>query len=226
MTRLISIAVVAVMLVAACSVPTDETVTVLDPAILPEQLRPDFIPTTTTSPPQTELYTIFLLTQRPDIEQRAVAPVQRELEQGSSLSDVLQNLFVEPTEVDEGLVSELAAGVFRLTDATSEGATAVIDILVIDPVTDEPADDQLIVRDVQRDIAAQLVWTATEYADEIRGVQILVDGQPTSWPTSGEDTDPGDTMTTNDYEIYDLEFVFPEPTTTTTAPPTTTEPGG
>ena len=215
---------------AACSVPTDESAQVIEPETLPEALRPaaSSTTTTTTPPPEAELETVFLLGPRPDSDQRSTVGVERALEPGATPEDILRTLFGRGGEVPVVTEEEDALGYINTLDDftlhsvdVDDDAVAVVDISLVDTVTGE-ASEETIGRDLLVDVAAQIVWTATEI-DGIDRVLISRDGVGLSLPTRDASGDGGDAgadepVGREDYERYDVGFEFPP--TTTTAPTT------
>ena len=227
--RRIVLALVLLVGVASCSVPTDESAQLIDPETLPEALRPAVSSTTTTTPPpEAEFATVFLLGPRPDSDQRSTVGVERALESGATPEDILGALFGRGGEVPVVTEEEDALGYINTLDDftlhsvdVDDDAVAVIDISLVDAVTGE-ASEETIGRELLVDVAAQIVWTATEI-DGIDRVLISRDGVSLSLPTSEASGDGGDAaadepVDREDYDRYRVDFDFP---TTTTAAPTT-----
>ena len=222
-SRRLRVLVVLMSVVAACSVPTDETAQEIDPEQLPESLRPDFTTTTTTTVPApvTEPATVFLLEVLPDTERRVVVGVSRDVQRGASVQAVLSTLFGGEmrTEAEQEAGYSNALFELALDSAIVEGDVAIVDIVPLTPEgepSDEPFTGDLI------GAAAQLVFTASEF-DDIIGIQIHINGEEVSVPTNDGDADPGATLRTSDYEQFDPDFV-PATTTTTTATTTSAPP--
>jgi len=208
---------VTVLAAAACSVPTDEAAQEIDPEQLPVSLRPDFTTTTTTTipAPVTEPAIVYLLEIPPETERRLVVAVSRDVQRGSSIQAVLSTLFSGEVRTEAEQEAGYSNALFELAldSATIDDDVAVIDIIPLTPEgepSDEPFTGDLI------GAAAQLVFTASEY-ENVTGIRILINGEEVSVPTNDGDAEPGATLTTNDYEQFDPDFVPPS-TTTTSAP--------
>lgn len=220
-SALVAALVIVGSVTAGCSVPTDETATAIDPDSLPEQLRQ-----TTTTPPTTPAATatteemIFFLEERTEDERTVVSGANRDIEDGAELFDVLEQLFVGPTEgeFEDGSVSALSE--FELLGVTKEErddgtSIAVVNIGVIDPLTGE---EQTIPSSVLRDSAAQLTWTTSGLTMfSISGVRILVEGQAVVVPIDGGDTPVGAVVNVDQYQNYDPDASATPRASTTTA---------
>ncbi len=228
MKRLLRCVALGSLLLGSCSLPTDETAQPIAPEQLPDSLRSDLTTTTTTiEPPLAVPVGIFLI----DLagEREIVIEVIREVETTASLFDRLALLFGDEVRSNEDV--ELGytnpVGEFTLTSAErNENDIAIIDIVALD----EDGNPITVGRDVLRNVAAQLVYTATGF-NAIRGVRILIDGERVVLPTTDEQGDTEEVVTRADYDRYDPLLVVttttvPESTTTTDPDaPTTTQAG-
>ncbi|MCY4069016.1 MAG: ATP-binding protein [Acidimicrobiaceae bacterium] len=204
-TRLLALAVLLAVVVSGCGIPIDENAQVIDSEELPESLRPGFTASTTTTvaaAPQTETRSVFLLTNPQDIERTVVVEVQRQVERGAPLADLLATLFGEPAsaeESDAGYFNTLE--LFEILSATVSNGIATVDMVLLSPEGEQqpPSTDEL------RFAAAQLVFTASEVV-YIDGVRILLDGAEVSVPTSDADAEPGSVLRTGAYEQFLLSF--------------------
>ncbi len=219
-----SVGVWVVLLLAAaatagCGLPTDETAQAIDPEELPESLRPGFTASTTTTVPApllTERRTVYLLTNPQDIERTIVVEVERQVNRGATLEEVLATLFGEAAsseESDAGYFNTLE--LFEILSATVVDGVATVDIVHLSP----EGEDQPPSADELEFAAAQMVFTASA-TEGVDGIRILLDGQEVSVPTSDADAEPGSVLRTSAYEQFQPDFA---PATTTTAP---TEDGG
>lgn len=209
-----AVLVLAVAATAGCGLPTDESAQAIDPEELPESLRPGFTASTTTTIPApllTESRAVYLLTNPQDIERTIVVEVERQVNRGATLEDVLATLFGEatsPEESDAGYFNTLE--LFEILSATVANGVATIDIVHLSPEGEDlpPSADEL------EFAAAQLVFTASA-TEGVDGVRILLDGQEVSVPTSDADAEPGSVLLTSAYEQFQPDFA---PATTTSAP--------
>lgn len=226
--RRLAAGLVFVFIVAACSVPTDQTAQVIAQEELPESLRR--VTTTTTAAPlptATIEVTYYLLFQPEDQSQRKVTPIVREIPDTRRLTSLLAPMFAEDFATGGDateLINQLTRYEFVEVRRPEDSPTATI-VLRVDP-ENLPGDDGLA------DAAAQLVWTLTTFAG-VDSILIEINDDLQGLPTDGGRTDrPVDR---DDYRLYDPEFT-PEPvditttsttTTTTEAPaaPTTAPPG-
>ncbi|MDE0160868.1 MAG: GerMN domain-containing protein [Acidimicrobiaceae bacterium] len=206
--------VLAVAAAAACGLPTDETAQAIDPEELPESLRPGFTASTTTTVPApllTEPRIVYLLTNPQDIERTIVVEVERQVNRGATLEDVLATLFGEatsPEESDAGYFNTLE--LFEILSARVVDGVATVDIVHLSP----EGEDQPPSADELEFAAAQMVFTASA-TEGVDGVRILLDGQEVSVPTSDADAEPGSVLRTSAYEQFQPDFA---PATTTSAP--------
>jgi len=206
--------VLAVAAAAGCGLPTDETAQAIDPEELPESLRPGFTASTTTTVPApllTEPRIVYLLTNPQDIERTIVVEVERQVNRGATLEDVLATLFGEatsPEESDAGYFNTLE--LFEILSARVVDGVATVDIVHLSP----EGEDQPPSADELEFAAAQMVFTASA-TEGVDGVRILLDGQEVSVPTSDADAEPGSVLRTSAYEQFQPDFA---PATTTSAP--------
>ncbi len=199
-TSMAILAVLVAMTISGCGIPIDENPQVIDSAELPESLRPGFTASTTTivAAPQTETRSVYLLTNPQDIERTVVVEVQRQVESGAPLVELLATLFGEPASAEES-----AAGyfnpleLFEVLSAIVVNGIATVDMVLLSP----EGEQQLPSTDELRFAAAQLVFTASGvgYVD---GVRILLDGEEVSVPTSDADAEPGSVLGTGAYEQF------------------------
>ncbi len=205
MRAALRLAAAAVLLVGlGCTVPSEQTASVIDPTELPDQLRTDIPPSTTAAPVESPsavpitLYVIAPLTER-----HVVAPIQREIDPRADLFMRLSLMFVSDLFVENDAEAEYqnALASLELTRAeANEGGIAVIDIVQRDVDGEVVALDN----DALRDAAAQLVYTATSF-EEIDRVRLLYDGERRILPTQGTEGDTDRLLTTADYPLYDPE---------------------
>lgn len=156
----------------ACTVPTNE-----DPVELSGTVPPGLFSTTTTSTtsPQavTEEAVVYFLATREGTT--TLTPVERRLDVGAGVQDVLADLFAQPPRENEPAEA-------RLSSAIPESATLL-------SATPAEADAERLIVDVRglfgsiqgdllRDALAQIVWTATEPGTGIDAVEFLRDGEP------------------------------------------------
>ena len=221
----------ALLVFTGCGVPTDESAQPIAPDELPESLRPDFTTTSTTSTiaaPGTEQATVYMLLSPPDTERRLVVAVQREVPNTATLQNVLTTVFevrASDEEQADGYVNSLFE--LRLIGARVENEIATIDMVPLDPVTNEPSEEAFTGDLIGA--AAQLVFSATEHPG-VTGVRILIDGEPVPIPTNDADAEGGAVLDRDDYEQFNPNTPVVIPTTTTTTVPglssTTTEATG
>ena len=205
--------VLAAAAASGCGLPTDDTAEAIDPDELPESLRPGFTASTTTTVPAplTEARTVFLLTNPQDIERTIVVEVERQVDRNATLGDVLATLFGEATaaeESDAGYFNTLE--LFEILSASVIDGVAIVNIVHLSPEGEDQPPSAVELRFA----AAQIVFTASA-AEGIDGVQILLDGQEVSVPTSDADAEPGSVLRTSAYEQFQPDFA---PTTTTRSP--------
>ena len=124
----------ALVLMASCSIPTDDEAQAISVEELPESLRPGFVPTSTLAPaPQTEPRTVFLLTNPQNIERTVVVAVEREVRRGGDIGEVLRTLFGTATTEDEQLQGYFnTLELFELTSAGTVGDVVTVDIARIE----------------------------------------------------------------------------------------------
>ncbi|MCY4457172.1 MAG: GerMN domain-containing protein [Acidimicrobiaceae bacterium] len=191
------------LLSVACSVPTGGSATEIPVGDLPENLRPGYTTTTTTSPVlPTEPATFYLIDQ----VESTVVPVVREIRPFSTSAGRLRPLFDEfrtEEERNNGLVNQLLE--FDLLSATRDR-----DLLTINITQDDPEAD---VSPILLEAVAQLVWTATEPGSNVSRVRVLIDSQRQALPTSAETTDEDQTVDRSNYASFS-----PLTDTTTEAP--------
>jgi len=194
------LAVLVATTISGCGIPIDENPQVIDSAELPESLRPGFTASTTTTAaaPQTETRSVYLLTNPQDIERTVVVEVQRQVESGAPLAELLETLFGEPASAEESATGYFnTLELFEVLSATVINGIATVDMVLLSPDGEQqpPSTDEL------RFAAAQLVFTASEvgYVD---GVRILLDGEEVSVPTSDADAEPGSVLGTGAYEQF------------------------
>jgi hypothetical protein len=228
--RRLAAGLIFLLIVTACSVPTDQTAEVIAQEELPESLRR--VTTTTTAAPlptATIEVTYYLLFQPEDQSQRKVTPIVREIPDTRLLTSLLAPMFADDfaTGGDAAeLINQLTRYEFVEVRRPDGSPTATI-VLRVDP-ENLPGDDGLA------DAAAQLVWTLTTFVG-VDSILIEINDDLQGLPTDGGRTDRP--VNRDDYRLYDPEFT-PEPveittttstsTTTTEAPPasTTAAPGG
>ncbi len=199
-TGIAMLAVLVAITISGCGIPIDENPQVIDSAELPESLRPGFTASTTTTAaaPQTETRSVYLLTNPQDIERTVVVEVQRQVESGAPLAELLETLFGEPASAEESATGYFnTLELFEVLSATVINGIATVDMVLLSPDGEQqpPSTDEL------RFAAAQLVFTASEvgYVD---GVRILLDGEEVSVPTSDADAEPGSVLGTGAYEQF------------------------
>lgn len=187
-------AALAVLLLAACSVPTDGPASEISSEDLPENLRPDYTTTTTTAPVvPTEPAVFYLIDQVESI----VVPVAREIRTFTTNAGRLRPLFDEfrtEEERNAGFVNQLLE--FDLLSATRDR-----DLLTINITQDDPQAD---VSPILLEAVAQLVWTATE-PQNVNRVRVLIDSQRQALPTSAETTDEDQTVDRSNYSSFNPE---------------------
>ncbi len=220
--RLFTGALAFLVVVAGCSLPTDESAQPINPEQLPDELRTDITTTTATTVPETprtvsiQLFLLFAS----ETDRAVVSFVEREIDTTATLLERLSLLFGDlrtEEEVELGLFNPLSE--FTLLSASvNDNDVANIDVVVTD------IDGEVIIpeNEVLRNAAAQLVYTTMGF-DNIVAVRIRYNGERTVIPTSTGDTE--DVLTTHDYNTYDPEFVEPTetvPASTTTEPEDTT----
>lgn len=217
--RLAHLLLLAVLVGAGCSLPTDDEAAVIDPDTLPDALRSDGTTTTTTVDPgpRTEPIEIFLL--RTDADRSIVQQVGREVDRVAPFEQTIGLLFGPEirTEEEQELGWSNTLREFQLLEAfVNENQVAIIDMVAVD----ENGDPIDVEAQVLQDAAAQLVYTATGLPreDPILAVRIRIDGAAEFIPTVGGDTK--EVVNRSDFEDYDVDWVAP----TTTAPPTTEPP--
>ncbi len=191
MRRATSAALAALLLVAACAVPTDGPASEISSDDLPENLRPGYTTTTTTAPVvPTEPAVFYLIDQVESI----VVPVAREIRTFTTNAGRLRPLFDEFRTEDErnaGFVNQLLE--FELLSATRDR-----DLLTINITQDDPEAD---VSPILLEAVAQLVWTATEPSN-VNRVRVLIDSQRQALPTSAETTDEDQTVDRSNYSSF------------------------
>ena len=212
--RRVLVALAVGLMLAGCSLPTDDEAAIIDPEDLPDVLRSDReIEAEETEPPgpQTVTVEIFLLDAAG--ERTIVVQRDREVSPQSGFSDRIELLFGEEVRTEEEQESfSNALREFTLLEASvNDNDIAVIDMVALD---DDGAPIE-IEGGVLRNAAAQLVYTATGFPDVV-AVRIRIDGSNVLLPTSEGDTD--EVVDRDDYFLYDAAFEV----TTTTAEPTTT----
>jgi len=197
--RRLLVAAALIFLAASCSVPTEDTAQVISDDDLPETLRRDASPTTTTTIARSnEPFTYYLLQQRAEQDSRFVVAVTRQIEINGTRAEQLAPLFgddfVTPEEEEE-LVNPTAQLDLVAIDITRGVATVQVEIESL--------------TDLQRlgDVAAQLVWTLTEL-DEIDAILIEVNGELQPIPT--QDGDVSVSVRKEDFPRYNRDFEFPE----------------
>ncbi|MEM8704851.1 MAG: hypothetical protein AAGE98_00225 [Actinomycetota bacterium] len=215
------IAVVMTLAAAACSLPTDDEASIIDPEELPDALLSDLVTTTTVDPgPRTEPLELFLLAAAGD--RSVVVPVIREIDPVSSFEQRIGLLFGETfvrteDEEEQGWSNSLRE--FQLLEAfINDNQVAIIDMVALD----ENGDPITVEAQVLADAVAQLVFTATGFPPDgdILAVRIRYNGAGTLVPTLEGDTE--DVVNRNDFVNYTLDWVPP----TTTVATTTTESTG
>ena len=216
--RHLVVVLAAVLAAAACSLPTDSEAAVIDPDELPDALRSDLVSTTTIDPgPRTEPVQLYLLAASGD--RSVVVPVGREIDPVASFEQRIGLLFGENlvrTEEEEERGLRNALREFQLLEAfVNDDNVAIIDMVALDdegqPITVEAQ--------VLADAAAQLVFTATDFAPEgsIGAVRIRINGAGTQVPTLEGDTDG--VVDAGDFENYTEDWVPPTTTVVTTVAP-------
>lgn len=192
MNRILGLVVVALLLAAACSVPTDGRTSEIPISDLPENLRPGYTTTTTTAPVvPTEPAVFYLIDQ----VESAVVPVIREIRPLTTNAGRLRPLFDEFRTEEErnmGLVNQLLE--FDLLSATRDR-----DLLTINITQDDPAAD---VSPILLEAVAQLVWTATEPGNNVERVRLLIDSQRQALPTGAGTTDEDQTVDRSNYASF------------------------
>lgn len=184
------------LVLASCSVPTDETAEVIPQENLPETLRRVAAPTTTTTLLTADALdvTYYLLFQPEDQEQRKVRPVVRSLPTSTSLSERVELMFAEDFVAgseDDELFNQVTQYLFVDVALNSSVATVILDFV---DAENPPGDEGL------RDAAAQLAWTLTDFAS-VDAILIEIAGELQGLPTDdgGNEDRP---VTTDDYLLY------------------------
>ena len=171
------LAILGLLVVAACGVPQDPAPRVLDASALPEELA---IPSTTTTSteapvPRQSVYLYF-------VDGEALSePVERELATPAGLLASLEALFEGPTEEEAsaGLTSVIPAETVILGSDLTNG---VLQVNLAEGALEQ------IEGALQSLAIAQLVFTATE----IPGVEwlwVLIEGEPRALPTDEGDVE-------------------------------------
>jgi hypothetical protein len=166
-----SLAAAALVLAAACTVPTNDEPIELSGSIVPETTT-----TTSTTQPEVDARTVavyFLSSQAGSTE---LVPVTRAVDLGSGVQGVLANLFRQRPSNEQSEEVSLAT-------AIPESATLVS----ASPSAEDPS---LLVVEVAglfgntgvqgatlRDALAQIVWTATQPGTEVDAVVFRQDGE-------------------------------------------------
>jgi hypothetical protein len=214
---------VALCLVAAsCSVPTDNNVSAIDEALLPESLQETTTTTTSTTLPGGNLQrrVFFLLREVAESEQRKVQQVPLDVPEGT-VDEFIAQMFTEGfaltvnADREEPLVNQLVAyDEFVRVGFNDDTDTATV---YLRHEGEEPGDRQL------KDVAAQLVFTITSL-EGIERISININDSLVNLPTTNEDTGNLEAVSVDDYLLYNPEedtntsTTTMEPTTTTTVP--------
>ncbi|MFT5201061.1 MAG: hypothetical protein ACI9C1_000429 [Candidatus Aldehydirespiratoraceae bacterium] len=210
------------LFVASCSVPTDNNVTAIDEALLPESLQETTTTTTSTTLPGEDLQrrVFFLLREVAESVQREVQQVELDVPKGT-VDDFIGQMFEEgfALTINEGreepLVNQLVAyDEFVRVGFNDDTDTATV---YLRHEGEEPGDQTL------KDVAAQLLWTLTTL-DGIEQISININDQLVNLPTTNEDTGSLEAVSRGDYLLYDGEVDISAPTTTLEPVATTTVP--
>lgn len=214
--RRLGVAIATTVVIAACSIPTDDTAQVIAQESLAPSLQQNPTTTTSTTLPTilTREFAYFLLAD-PDTEQRTVRQVVAPIEQGS-LFEAIDPMDVEGFKTRIGADESLFNLVDRydVVDVRLNDGIATVFLLTLGDAPDNP---------VLRDVAAQLVWTLTGEED-VDAVLINIDGDPAELPTTNDDNLTNSSVRPEDYELYDPERQDETTTTTTSTTTTTTVP--
>ena len=238
--RMIS-ALLLPVVVVACSLPTDERVSLYNPADLPDNLTnttttttstttttttaplvpaslPDGQTTTSTStvpPPLTSpvelFYTIGFSDEMQSIRRDLIAPVP--------ITNVIGQLESPLSDIASfGLRSSVRSGLIQEVKLERATATVVLDSNVLDRLSN----------DEQRRATAQIVLTLTSFVTAAEGAIGFVrfeadgDGFPVFVPSLGGSNDPGEPIAFVDFVSLVVTTSLTSPTTTTSTTSTTT----
>lgn len=216
MTRFLTTFVVAMLVIAGCSISVDESAQVIDQDELPEVLRratTTTVPTTVPGEDEREVE-YYLLRSIPDVEQLVVEISRRRVLDTGFLDDFIRPMFDEgfaTAEAEEGLINQLPNFVLEQALLPQGSSTAIVTLSF---------EGEAPNREITKDVAAQLVFTLTAF-EPVDSIQVQIGDEIQALPTT--DDEAGDVtrpVDRDDYERYSPDFV-PETTTTTEAPPTT-----
>jgi hypothetical protein len=228
------------MVLLACSLPTDDSVTPINADQLPPALAdttttsttttvPTTDPPDTSEPPETVVETTTTTTTTPasittpvrifytDSATDGIQEVRRLLFEPVTLEDVIAELETLPTDLEpSGVDTALAPNLIAITTLDRGVLTVSLTSAVFDPMSD----------DQKREALAQMVLTFTTFAipgaGNIGSVVVQVDGTPIPVfiPADGTTREAGLPVVYDDFST--LVIGAPGSTTTTAAP--TTEP--
>ncbi|MGI9600780.1 MAG: hypothetical protein ACR2QE_02765 [Acidimicrobiales bacterium] len=228
MTRRISTLLLAVfVLAAACSVPTEDAATPVDPGDVPPELQPVVTQTTqTTLPPigtDVPLYLYNTQTQRLEAVERTVE------QEAVDVADALRLLLsYEPTQedFDNNLITRLVG------DADPDDPDANPTQLELVSVQSGPGQINIRIRGqiqalnpARLQLFAQIVFTASHPGLEGSAPNVLIQNAGgVNRPVTTAETDVPGSVRRSDYPGLDPDRVEQPPATTTTVAPTTTAP--
>lgn len=190
MTGRLAALVAAVVLAAACDVPTnDEPVELTGPFATLETT------TTSTTKPQGDVRQVTVYMLRTRGGRTVLEGVERDVDLDADIADVLRALFTQPPAEDEpGLSTAIpsTAALLAAERSASEPTRLVVDVRGL-------FGDEGVQGPTLRNALAQIVWTATEEQTGYDEVLFRNDGQPadalvdqletTSEPVTREDYD-------------------------------------
>ena len=183
------IAVVAMVLTAACSAPVDSGPKAIRAASIPEGLRTESSSTTTTSGPtgESEEVTVYLIGQ----DQRLVA-VKRRVSSPVTVEKALRKLFTPPTTAEgvSGYRTAISPDT-TVRSATIENKIVTVDVSKV--FAFGPVDDQIRAY-------AQVVFTAVE-TGSVTGVLFAVNGRRLEVP-AGDGSNQSAPLGRGSYPAY------------------------
>jgi spore germination protein GerM len=179
----------------ACGVPADSSPQLLAESALPAELTDPGTTTTTTEPPSFSVDQPVYFLDETDL----LAEVAREVPSPVDSREVLEVLFLGPTEEESDLES-LRTAIPLETEILELEQTG--DVLTIDLAAGSLEEIEGALQEVA---IAQIVYTATAI-DGINGVLIKIDGEFRQLPTDEGDSQEDEPVGRADYRSLDPRF--------------------
>jgi spore germination protein GerM len=196
------VALTAALLLAGCGVPADSSPQLLDETALPPELADPGTTTTTTETPATAVSQPVYFFD----DENLLAEIEREVPRPVAAQEVLEVLFVGPTEQESDDL--------LLRSSIPNNAVIVNTELSNDVLTVNLAAGSLeeIEGELQKSAIAQIVYTATGI-EGIDAVLIQIDGEVRQLPTDESDSHEDQPVRRADYRSFDRQFLEEEEST-------------